>query len=148
MAKNFLYQFSRFVYLLRAKYPPPYYDYVGCQYAYLKAYPEMRKLAIGETDKDVICKREIDDPRFNTNIANYIGLLEEMNWGYKGTGPWLLALNILYTFTDGERKFSCRYACDFVREFLHRSGNKDSFTIPAKTISAWIERKVVEARHV
>src|SRR5690606_4973956 len=122
---------------------PAYEDYLGRQIYFLTHYPDMRKLRIGERDKDVICRHDIDDPRFNTNIENYIGELDEMNWGYVGTGPWLLALNILYTFTEGDRRFSLHYVWDFRRDFLVRGKDRSSFTIPAQDICAWIYHRQI-----
>ena len=87
------------------------------------------------------CNRDIDDLRFNTNIDSYIGDLEEMNWGYPGTGPWLLALNILYTFTDGDREFAHNYVFDFRSDFLVREYNRSSFKISASEINSWINNK-------
>lgn len=118
-----------------------YEKYSACKSFYGQKYPKLRKLLIGEVDIDVICKREIDDPRFNTNIDSYIGDLEEMNWGYAGTGPWLLALNILYTFTGGDRLFSYEYVCDFRSDFLVRGFNQSSFKIPFHEVNNWILNK-------
>ncbi len=118
----------------------PYSDYEACKKLYSEKYPELRKLKVMETDKDVICKGDLDDPRFNTNIYNYIGNLEEMNWGYAGTGPWLLALNILFTFTD-DLQFANKYVFDFRKDFLMENFCK-SMRIPADDINKWIrERK-------
>ncbi len=118
-----------------------YADYSACKNSYYRQYPTIRKLLIAENDKDVICNRDIDDLRFNTNIDSYIGDLEEMNWGYPGTGPWLLALNILYTFTDGDREFSHNYVFDFRSDFLVREYNRSSFKISAIEINSWINNK-------
>lgn len=118
-----------------------YDDYAACKAFYLSKYPEMRKLLIGEKQRDVICNRDIDDPRFNTNIQSYIGGLEEMNWGYAGTGPWLLAGNILYTFTDGDQRFAGKYVFDFREDFLIRNGDQSSFSISASEINQWINNK-------
>ena len=42
-----------------------YANYSSCKNYYHQNYPELRKLLIGENDQDVICMREIDDPRFS-----------------------------------------------------------------------------------
>lgn len=118
-----------------------YANYSACKKFYYEKHPELRKLLIGENDKNVICKREIDDPRFNTNIDSYIGGLEEMNWGYAGTGPWLLSLNILYTFTNGDRDFAYKSVSDFRSDFLVRNFNQGSFEISALEINQWIANK-------
>lgn len=118
-----------------------YANYSACKNYYYQNYPELRKLLVGENDQDVICVREIDDPRFNTNIDSYIGGLEEMNWGYAGTGPWTLALNILYTFTNGDRKFAYKHVCAFRADFLVRDFNQESFKISAVEVNQWITNK-------
>lgn len=117
----------------------PYSDYEACKKLYSEKYPELKKLKVIQTDKDVICNGDLDDPRFNTNIYNYIGNLEEMNWGYAGTGPWLLALNILYTFT-GDRHFAYKYVFDFRKDFLMENFCK-SMSISAEEVNQWIWKR-------
>ncbi len=116
-----------------------YSNYLGRKKHFAKTYPELSKLLIGENTQDVICNRNLDDPRFNTNIDNYIGGYEEMNWGYAGTGPWLLALNILYTFT-GDDKFAQKHVFEFRDDFLMKNF-RSSMRISAIDINGWIAAK-------
>ncbi|MBD65434.1 MAG: hypothetical protein CME62_09520 [Halobacteriovoraceae bacterium] len=117
-----------------------YEDYQACRSFYQTKYPELTKLLIGEDDQDVICNRNIDDPRFNTNIDKFIGFIDEMNWGDSGAGPWLLALNILYTYTNGDEEFSHKYVVEFRGDFLEKNF-KESTRISAGEINKWIENK-------
>lgn len=106
---------------------------------YARHYPNLRKLEIGECE-DVYLSGQTRDCRFNTNIKAHLGTLDEMSWGFKGTGPHTLAVNILYTFT-GDSMFSRVNAIEFREEFLEKLGSKKSYWLPSSMISDWIEKK-------
>ena len=109
---------------------------------YARRYPHLKKLAVGECE-DVYLSANTRDSRFNTNIKAHLGTLDEMYWGFKGTGPHTLALNILYTFT-GDSLFSRVNAIEFREEFLEKIDSKKSYWLPSFMILNWIEKKQQE----
>lgn len=100
----------------------------------------LKKLKIGE-QQDVYLSASIRDMRFNTNIKAHIGKYDEMSWGFCGTGPYTLALNILYTFT-GDEQFSRTHACEFRSEFLEQIDSQKSYWMPSAMITDWISQKI------
>lgn len=106
---------------------------------YTRHYPTLRKLKLGEI-KDVYLKASMRDHRFNCNIKSYLGLFDEMSWGFKGTGPHTLALNLLYTFTIDE-EFAEAYAFEFRKDFLECIDRKKSYVIEKHLILDWIKEK-------
>ena len=110
------------------------------QYLYAKQNPVLKKLKVGEQE-DVYLSAATHDTRFNTNIKGHIGNLNEMSWGFIGTGPYTLALNILYTFT-GDAQFARTHAFEFRSEFLEKIDSKKSYWMPNWMISNWIIQKI------
>lgn len=116
-------------------------NHEGLAEFYEKNYPELRKQTLDEPLRDVICKGDIDDPCFNTNIPSHSGKFDQMNWGYFGQGPLTLAYNILYLFSDGDQKFSRKYAADFVKAFLEQVSQTEDLKIEKEIIHYWVEKK-------
>jgi len=110
------------------------------EYLHAKQNPVLKKLKIGQQE-DVYLSAAIRDTRFNTNIKAHIGELNEMSWGFIGTGPHTLALNILYTFT-GDAHFARTHALEFRSEFLVRIDSKKSYWMPSFMIFNWITKKI------
>ncbi len=108
---------------------------------YKKYYPELKKQKIGDELCDVICDRSVTDPVYSTNIDQYTGMFNQMNWGYQGIGPQTLAVNTLYLFTNGDLKFAREFYNDFVRDFLLSKKQTENLTIRKEKIISWIELK-------
>ena len=111
------------------------YDYI------LKTYPELRKQKIREEAQDVVCIGSINNPWLSTNIDHYVGSYDQMNWGYRGTEPRTLALNILYLFTCEDKSFSEKYYKEFMEEFLLSKKQTEDLTIKKENIINWIDQK-------
>jgi len=118
------------------------YDYLNMEH--LVQFPHLRKLKLGECE-DVYCDAEIDDTRFNTNISPHIGYTDEMNWGYSGTGPVNLAINILFTFTNGDVFFSRTNYLEFLNKFLLKN-QRESLVIEKERILEWIDQKSSDSK--
>lgn len=114
-------------------------DFPFLERYYARHWPALRKLEVGER-KDVYRSGHTGDHRFNSNVRAYLGVLDEMSWGFKGTGPHTLALNILYTYT-GDEKFSREYAFDFRADFLENINSKKSYVLEKSLILDWIKEK-------
>ena len=110
-----------------------------CEHFHAKTYPHLKKLKVGEC-KDVYLSAFIRDARLNTNIKPHIGQLDEMSWGFMGTGPLTLALNILYTYT-GDEKFARAHALEFRAEYLQNIDKAKSYWIPSFMVECWIIQK-------
>ncbi len=119
-------------------------DFDEIKRRYEVIFPELRKLKLGDHNRDIVCKTDIPDPRFNTNITAYIGGFDEMNWGYYGTGPWTLALNILFQFTEGDRIFAQKYVDAFLEEVIVKLLYRKNVTISYDKIYDWIAEKRLE----
>ena len=107
---------------------------------YARKNPLLKKLNLGEID-DVYCSAKIKDSRFNTNVRPFITYLDEMSWGFIGTGPYTLATNILYLFTYGDEAFAREFALKFREDFLDVMQSNKSHIIPKELILDWIESK-------
>lgn len=113
---------------------------------YARHWPDLRKLKVGER-KDVYLDAEIRDHRFNSNIKMYLGVLDEMSWGFPGRGGYNLALNLLYTFTV-DKEFAESHANDFRKDFLECIDKKKSYVIEKHLILDWIKEKQKGISHV
>lgn len=112
-----------------------------------KKIPCLKKLKIGDRE-DVYLSAFVRDCRLNTNIKAYIGNLDEMSWGFMGSGPLTLALNILYTYT-GDEKFARKNALEFRAEFLEKIDKTKSYWMPNFMIESWIVEKMEgDVKHV
>lgn len=109
------------------------------EHFHAKDFPHLRKLKVGEC-KDVYLSAFIRDARLNTNIKAHIGQFDEMSWGFMGTGPLTLALNILYTYT-GDEKFARAHALEFRAEYLENIDRTKSYWIPSFMVEGWIIQK-------
>lgn len=117
-------------------------NFKGGLEVYAQKHPELKKQMLGEDPRDVICDHTIGDLRFATNIYPYLeDDMKELNWGYKGSGPYRLALNTLFMFTTGNRLFAELYAWDFVEDFLLAKSQDESLRIEACKIQKWIKNK-------
>ena len=123
-------------------------------YAWAKAlhqmqYPELRKLRLNgkHEQKDVICSGEVDDLRFNTNVTAYFGDNGDMRWGYIGTGPNNLAINLLYYFSDGDESFARKHVYTFSSEILLNLTHTKSGVIKYETINAWIKKAKAQKKN-
>ena len=115
--------------------------YEELQQMYEKSFPKLKKQKFGDHLKDVICDASVDDSYFNTNIYPYLGFSKEMNWGYSGSGPQMLALNILFLFSEGDGVFARKFHWDFVNDFLLSKKQSENLTIKAYNIELWIHEK-------
>jgi len=94
--------------------------------------------AIPDFNEDIVCSRDADG--IHTNVPQRIIQHSPTGfaWGYGGSGPADLALNILSIFTGQE--FAERYHQDFKWKFIatlpHEGG-----TIKREDIIQWIEEK-------
>ncbi len=116
-------------------------SYEELQKMYESNYPRLKKQMLGDELKPVICDGSIDDSYFSTNIYPYIGFSKEMNWGYNGSGPQILALNVLFLFTDGDGVFARRYHTDFMQDFLQSGNQNDDLNISTPDISKWVHAR-------
>lgn len=105
-----------------------------------RKYTHLKKLKVGQCH-DVYLSSTTGDVRLNTNIKAHIGRLDEMSWGFKGAGPYTLALNILYTFT-GDETFANAHALDFRTEFLEKIDRNKNYLMPSFMITNWIDQKM------
>jgi hypothetical protein len=113
---------------------------------YARRLPVLRKLKIGER-KDVYLCAGIRDHRFNSNIKAYLGVLDEMSWGFPGRGAYNLSLNLLYTYTV-DKEFAETHANDFRKDFLECIDKKKNCLIESYLILEWIKEKQKGITHV
>jgi hypothetical protein len=106
---------------------------------YARRLSVLRKLKIGER-KDVYLCAGIRDHRFNSNIKAYLGVLDEMSWGFRGQGAYNLALNLLYTYTVN-KEFAETHANEFRKDFLEEIDKKKNCLIESYLILDWIKEK-------
>ena len=116
-------------------------SYEDLQKHYEKSHPKFKKQMLGETLRPVICDGSIADSYFSTNIYPYLGTSKEMNWGYSGHGPHILALNILFLFTDGDGVFSRKFYQEFTSEFLMKGSQNEDLEISVGEIQKWISKR-------
>lgn len=116
-------------------------SYEELQQMYEKSHPRLKKQKLGGFLRSVICDGSIDDSYFSTNIYPYIGFSKEMNWGYSGCGPQVLALNILFLFTDGDGSFARKHYQSFVQDFLNIGKQTDDLEISVPEINTWVYLK-------
>lgn len=109
------------------------------EYLYGRKYPQLKKLKVGQIEDVYLCA-STHDTRLNTNIKAHLGILDEMFWGFRGQGPYNLALNLLYTFTSDE-KFAREHVIEFRQDFLENIDSKISYVIPSGLIMDWISSK-------
>lgn len=102
--------------------------------------PTLRKLKFGEIDH-VFCSAKVTNYCLNTNIKSYIEGTEEMMWGYKGTGPYNFAINVLYHFNKGDVAFAKQHAPDFMVDMLTCISRDKSWFITKELIQDWIQEK-------
>lgn len=94
---------------------------------------------------DVVCQRTGDfGCRFNIPQAIVLHSPTGMEWGYGGSGPADLALNILYWFTE-DREFAERHYQDFKWEHI-ATLPREGGTIPGATVRAWIADRRPQTR--
>jgi len=113
---------------------------------YARRLSVLRKLKIGER-KDVYLCAGIRDHRFNSNIKAYLGVLDEMSWGFPGRGAYNLSLNLLYTYTV-DKEFAETHANDFRKDFLECIDKKKNCLIERYLILDWIKEKQKGVTHV
>ncbi|MFP5491051.1 MAG: DUF6166 domain-containing protein [Bacteriovoracia bacterium] len=106
---------------------------------YARHWPALRKLKIGECE-DVYLSASTRDHRFNSNIKAYLGVLDEMSWGFAGRGAYNLSLNLLYTYTV-DKEFAESHANEFRKDFLENIDKKKSYVIEKSLILDWIKEK-------
>jgi DNA-directed RNA polymerase subunit RPC12/RpoP len=94
--------------------------------------------ALSDFKKDIICFR--DDDGIHTNVPQRIKQHSPtgFEWGYGGSGPADLALNILSLFAGQE--FAERYHQDFKREFIASMPHEGGM-IRREDIIQWIKEK-------
>lgn len=89
---------------------------------------------------DIVLKR-INNSEVETNVrhAKVYHSPDGFNWGYAGSGPAELALNILIMFTDEATAFRLHqtFKEEYLIDFPEEGG-----TIEADEIRAWIEEKL------
>ncbi len=73
-------------------------------------------LAIPNFTKDIICNRYLGKTSVNIHQRIVYHSPTGFEWGYSGSGPADLALNILSCFIDGVKAFPLHQ--DFKREFI------------------------------
>ena len=115
--------------------------YEELQQKYEKLFPKLKKQILGNLEQDVICDASADDAYFSTNIYPYLSYSKEMNWGYSGTGPQSLAVNILFLFTQGDGVFARKFYQEFLDDFLLSKKQTENLVIKARDISLWIHTK-------
>jgi len=108
---------------------------------YEKQFPHLRKQKLEEHLKDVICDGSVLDSYYNTNIYSYLGSSKEMNWGYHGSGPQSLALNILFLFTEGDGGFARDRYLEFMEDFLQSKKQRETLKIKSHDIKMWIYKR-------
>jgi hypothetical protein len=106
---------------------------------YARQCPALRKLKIGECE-NVYLKAGMRDHRFNSNIKAYLGVLDEMSWGFAGRGAYNLSLNLLYTYTV-DKEFAETHANELRKDFLENIDKKKSYVIEKTLILDWIKEK-------
>ncbi len=116
-------------------------SFEALQKMYEKNYPRLKKQKLEESLRPVICDGSIEDSYFSTNIYPYIGYSKEMNWGYSGAGPQLLALNILFLFTAGDGVFARKHYLDFMQDFLLSKKQNEDLETSVSDISSWIHKR-------
>ena len=119
-------------------------SYEELQKMYEKSHPKLKKQQLGDELKAVICDGRIDDAYFSTNIYPYIGFSKEMNWGYSGSGPQMLALNILFLFSDGDGVFARKHHQDFVQDYLITRSQNEDLELSVLEVNMWICAKRIK----
>jgi|SaaInlStandDraft_6_1057023.scaffolds.fasta_scaffold14090_1 hypothetical protein len=116
-------------------------NYAELQQMYEKSHPKLKKQKLGDLLKPVICDGSIDDTYFSTNIYPYIGFSKEMNWGYSGCGPQVLALNIIFLFSEGDGAFARKHYQSFLQDFLKAKKQNEDLEISVTDINRWIHAR-------
>lgn len=114
----------------------------GLQTSIMPEDPDVRMLP-WKPGGDIIVRREGNLKYMNVpqTIVNHSPT--GLEWGYGGSGPADMALNILFMFT-GDRAFADRWHQDF--KFAFVAGlNREGGTIPGETIQQWIKEKEAAA---
>ena len=89
---------------------------------------------------DIVCRREAGVVRVEGVTHKWVWHSPSgFEWGYGGSGPADLALNILYEAT-GERDFAARNHLDFKRDHV-ASLPQEGGVIEAATIREWIAKR-------
>lgn len=86
--------------------------------------------------KDVVLSRTETGPKANIPHTIVRHSPDGFDWGYEGSGPADLALNILYYFTR-DKVFSEEYHQEFKRDFISRIPEAGG-VLPGPGIEAWI----------
>lgn len=103
---------------------------------------EEKHIVSGEFSGDIICKRIGGRPAVNIEQTFIYHSPDGFEWGYGGSGPADLALNILIRFTSRENAMSLHQA--FKWDFI--SGmSKAGGTIKKEEIETWLSEKIKTA---
>ena len=101
-------------------------------------------------DGDVVLSRyEGEDPRLtDTPVTNVPHLLTKhsptgFEWGYSGSGPADLALNIMICFVGLEKAIENQRYLQFREEFI-TSVPREGGTISRRDIMAWLEKQNID----
>ena len=90
--------------------------------------------------RDIVCKRTVDGQARVTGIRHEWVLLSPtgFEWGYLGSGPADLALNILL-YATGDRDFARRHFLRFRNEVIARIPQPGR-VLPAAEVLEWVAR--------
>lgn len=94
---------------------------------------------------DLIVRRSNAEYGNVTNVPRRLGLSGFVNWGYLGTGPHDLALNVLYHYSDQNEEFARGFAGHFVEEVVSKLEMNVAMRIDGGFISKWVSERL-EAR--
>ena len=100
---------------------------------------EKKHTVSGRFSGDIVCKRLNGTPTVNIEQSTIFHSPDGFEWGYSGSGPADLALNILLRFTTRENAFALHqsFKVDFISGM-----NKDGGVITEGEIVAWLENKL------
>jgi len=112
----------------------------GIKWAKHKSLP-LKQIRSFEFEGDVICKRVNGEPCVNIPHKLVVHSPDGFEWGYGGSGPADLALNILALFTDeaNARRLYQQFKRDFIAKIPREGG-----VIRREDIIAWLESHEVK----
>jgi len=76
-----------------------------------------------------------------SNIPRRLCVSLDVNWGYNGTGPFDLALNVLFHYSGGDEAFTYHYARLFVKEFIGFLPKDTPLVVYSEAIVRWVNDK-------
>lgn len=77
-----------------------------------------------------------------SNVHKRFGLSQDISWGYAGTGPHDLALNVLFHFSDQNEEFARAFAGGFVEDVVQHLEQSVPQRIDGAFLTNWVNERL------